>query len=79
SLDGTATQLVTVTIQGTNDVPVIAGVSTGTVTEDIALTSGNLTKSGTLTIADVDAGQSSFIAQPSVAGTYGTFTLATNG
>ncbi|MFW2535458.1 VCBS domain-containing protein, partial [Legionella sp. 28fT52] len=79
SLDGTATQLVTVTIQGTNDVPVIAGVSTGTVTEDTALTSGNLTKSGTLTIADVDAGQSSFIAQPSVAGTYGTFTLATNG
>ncbi|MFW2561405.1 VCBS domain-containing protein, partial [Legionella sp. S2E2] len=49
------------------------------VTEDTALTSGNLTKSGTLTIADVDAGQSSFIAQPSVAGTYGTFTLATNG
>ncbi|SPX62087.1 VCBS repeat [Legionella feeleii] len=67
------------TIQGTNDVPVIAGVSTGTVTEDTALTNGNLTKSGTLTIADVDAGQSSFIAQPSVAGTYGTFTLAANG
>uniref|UniRef100_UPI00399C7F82 VCBS domain-containing protein n=1 Tax=Legionella donaldsonii TaxID=45060 RepID=UPI00399C7F82 len=79
SLDGTATQLVTVTIQGTNDVPVIAGVSTGTVTEDVNVTSGNLTSSGTLTIADVDAGQSSFIAQPSVAGTYGTFTLAANG
>ncbi|WP_211268349.1 VCBS domain-containing protein, partial [Legionella feeleii] len=54
SADGTATKLVTVTIQGTNDVPVIAGVSTGTVTEDTALTNGNLTKSGTLTIADVD-------------------------
>ncbi|HHF7376239.1 TPA: VCBS domain-containing protein, partial [Legionella feeleii] len=79
SLDGTATKVVTVTIQGTNDVPVIAGVSTGTVTEDVNVTSGNLTSGGTLTIADVDAGQSSFIAQPSVAGTYGTFTLAANG
>ncbi|HHF7361009.1 TPA: VCBS domain-containing protein, partial [Legionella feeleii] len=79
SLDGTATQVVTVTIQGTNDVPVIAGVFTGTVTEDVNVTSGNLTSGGTLTIADVDAGQSSFIAQPSVAGTYGTFTLAANG
>ncbi|MFW2572532.1 VCBS domain-containing protein, partial [Legionella sp. 29fVS95] len=39
----------------------------------------NLSSGGTLTITDVDAGQSSFIAQPSVAGTYGTFTLAADG
>src|SRR5436853_143465 len=32
--DGTASQLVTVTITGTNDVPVIGGVSSGAVSED---------------------------------------------
>ncbi|WP_146751411.1 VCBS domain-containing protein, partial [Legionella feeleii] len=57
----------------------IAGVSTGTVTEDANVANNNVTSGGTLTIADVDAGQSSFIAQPSVAGTYGTFTLAADG
>ena len=35
SSDGTASQLVTVTIHGTNDVPVIGGASTGSVTEDV--------------------------------------------
>src|SRR5438874_1790279 len=34
SSDGTANQLVTVTIHGTNDVPVIGGAATGAVTED---------------------------------------------
>src|SRR5206468_3501053 len=75
SFDGTQ-KLVSVTIHGTNDVPVIGGVATGSVTEDVAVDgSGNLTTSGALTIADVDQGQSSFVPQPSVAGTYGTFTL----
>src|SRR5205814_429462 len=60
SLDGTASQLVSVTIHGTNDVPVIGGVATGSVTEDVAVDgSGNLTTGGALTIADVDQGQSS--------------------
>src|SRR4029077_3271971 len=76
SSDGTASQLVTVTIHGTNDVPVIGGVSTGSVTEDVAVNgSGNLTNSGALTIADVDQGQSNFAPQAAAAGTYGTFTL----
>src|SRR6185437_10952454 len=79
SLDGTASQTVTVTINGTNDVPVIGGVSTGSVQEDVAVSGGNLSTSGALTIADVDQNQSSFTAQPSAAGSYGTFTLATNG
>src|SRR5207244_2580789 len=51
SSDGTASQLITVTINGSNDVPVIGGVSTGTVTEDVNVVAGNLTTSGTLTIA----------------------------
>ena len=76
---GTAAQNVTVTITGTNDVPVIAGVSTGAVSEDVAVTDGQLTTSGLLTIADVDQGQSSFAPQGSVAGAYGTFTLAADG
>src|SRR6185312_16097975 len=34
SLDGTASKSITITIHGTNDVPIISGVSTGSVTED---------------------------------------------
>src|SRR5207237_311089 len=81
SSDGTASQLVTVTIHGTNDVPVIGGVSTGAVTEDVGVAAGSLTTGGALTIADVDQGQSNFTAQPGTAGSngYGTFTLAASG
>ena len=78
SSDGTASQLVTVTINGTNDVPVIGGVHIGSVTEDVAVNgSGNLTTSGALTIADVDQGQSNFTAQAGTTGSngFGTFTL----
>src|SRR4029077_18173427 len=73
SSDGTASQLVTVTIHGTNDVPVIGGVSTGAVTEDVGVVAGNLATSGALTIADVDQGQSSFVPQATAAGTSGRF------
>src|SRR5207244_2091427 len=77
SSDGTASQLVTVTIHGTNDTPVLGGVTTGAVTEDVGVVAGNLTTGGALTIADVDQGQSSFTAQPGTAGSngYGSFTL----
>ena len=79
SSDGTASQLVTVTINGTNDVPVIGGVATGAVTEDAS--TPNLSTSGALTIADVDQGQSNFTPQASTAGSngYGSFTLAADG
>src|SRR2546429_627602 len=82
SSDGTASQLVTVTIHGTNDVPVIGGVSTSDVTEDngsVGIVATNLTTGGALTIADVDQGQSNFAAHASIAGTYGSFSLATDG
>ncbi|KQU91036.1 hypothetical protein ASC78_18800 [Variovorax sp. Root318D1] len=81
SSDGTASQVVTVTITGTNDVPVIAGVASGAVQEDIAVSGGSLAASGALTIADVDAGQSSFTAQVATTGSsgYGSFTLAADG
>ncbi|WP_200955453.1 VCBS domain-containing protein, partial [Variovorax sp. Root434] len=79
SSDGTASQVVTVTITGTNDVPVIGGVASGAVTEDAS--TPNLSTSGALTIADVDQGQSNFTAQSDTAGSngYGSFTLAANG
>src|SRR5207302_1463568 len=74
SSDGTKSQLVTVTIFGTNDVPVIGGVSTGTVTEDNGANGvipGNLTTGGALTITDVDQGQSNFAIQPITPGSNG--------
>ncbi|MBL4953785.1 VCBS domain-containing protein, partial [Neobacillus sp. YIM B02564] len=55
----TVTQVQTITVTGTNDVPVIGGISTGTVQEDVGLTGNLLTTKGALTIADADAGQSS--------------------
>src|SRR5207248_1993722 len=80
SFDGTASQLVTVTIHGTNDVPVIGAPTTEDRSEDVAVNlSGKLATNGELTIADVDQSQSTFTAHASVAGTYGTFTLAANG
>src|SRR5207249_693114 len=59
--------------------PVIGGVSTGDVTEDAAVSAGKIATSGVLTIADADAGQSSFAAQASAAGSYGAFVLGADG
>ncbi|MFB2755923.1 VCBS domain-containing protein, partial [Shewanella xiamenensis] len=78
SVDGT-THTVTVTINGHDDGAVIAGVDSGTVTEDSNVTTGKITTSGQLTITDPDAGQDHFTAQPHVAGSYGTFSLDADG
>jgi VCBS repeat-containing protein len=75
---GSVNQLVTITITGINDVPVIGGVHTGSVTEDVAVSgSGNLTTSGALTITDLDQGQSNFAPQVGTTGSngFGIFTL----
>src|SRR5260221_84522 len=74
---GAATQIVTVTLTGTNDAPVIAGVSVSSVTEDVAVSAGNLVSSGILTIADLDLGESGFVTQAGTPGSsgLGTFTL----
>jgi VCBS repeat-containing protein len=58
SLDGTATQTISVTITGANDMAVIGGDAAGAVTEDAA--TPNLTDSGTLTVSDADAGEAQF-------------------
>ncbi|MGI9385665.1 MAG: VCBS domain-containing protein, partial [Methyloligellaceae bacterium] len=79
SSDGSASQLVTVTITGVNDTAAIGGVSTGDVTEDDD--PATLATGGLLTITDVDAGEAEFVAQVSTAGSngVGTFTLDTSG
>ncbi|MFB2667602.1 VCBS domain-containing protein [Shewanella xiamenensis] len=78
SVDGT-THTITVTINGHDDGAVIAGVDSGTVTEDANLTAGQLETHGQLTISDPDAGQDHFTAQTHVAGSYGTFSLDADG
>ena len=78
ALDGT-TQIITVTINGTNDVAIIGGVSTGVVTEDSSVVSGNLQTGGKLTITDADQGQSTFTPQANTPATYGSFTLDAQG
>lgn len=72
SLDGTASQTITVTVLGVNDGAQISGTATGSVTED---SSTELT--GTLTANDADAGQSRFqTAAPfELSGAYGDFTF----
>jgi len=75
----TASQAVTVTIHGANDIPVLGGATAGAVTEDSSVVDGKLQASGTLTISDADLGQSSFQPQADIAGTYGRFSLSADG
>jgi VCBS repeat-containing protein len=77
SLDGTASRIIDVTITGANDTATITGTATGTMTEDTSVTAGNLTTSGTLTVADVDTNQAVFATPATLVGTYGNFTLNT--
>ena len=72
SADGTNTS-VTVNIEGTNDAAVLSSA-----VENLTETDAVLTTSGTLTITDVDSA-ATFVAQTNTAGTYGAFTIGTNG
>ncbi|MFT3956299.1 MAG: VCBS domain-containing protein [Piscinibacter sp.] len=56
SADGRPRPVVVVTINGSNDVAVISA-GTGSVTEDVAVSGGNIATGGTLTVTDTDAGQ----------------------
>jgi RHS repeat-associated protein len=61
SFDGTASQDITVTITGVNDLATISGTATATVTEDTNVDgNGKLNATGTLTVSDVDAGEDKF-------------------
>ena len=75
SADGSASQVITVTITGTNDEPIITGNFIGAVTED-----GTLTTGGTVTVTDADAGESSLQAVIGAGDRgYGTFDVQANG
>ena len=71
--DGTS-HTVTVTITGINDAAVIGGADSGTVTEDLSLSTG-----GSLTITDAETAEAVFVAQSSTTGSYGSFSIATSG
>ncbi|WP_162617933.1 VCBS domain-containing protein, partial [Salinicola halophilus] len=82
SQDGSATQTITVTLNGSADAPTITGTSTGSVTEDANVNAvGNLVASGALTAVDPDAGPSGFQAGSATAsvGTLGALTINANG
>ena len=70
--DGTP-QVISVTINGRNDAATLSSASAS-----LAETNAPLSTGGTLTISDVDSPQT-FVVQTNVAGTYGTFSIATNG
>ena len=73
--DGTE-QVITVTVEGTNDAAVISGTSTASLTQ----TSMPLTAAGKLSATDADSA-ATFAAQTNVAGSngYGHFTIGTDG
>src|SRR5438132_420607 len=77
SADGTASQLIDVTVTGANDGAAISGTATADVVAAGAAGGGAPTASGTLSVSDVDAGQAVFQAPASLAGTYGTFAFNT--
>ncbi|MFQ1771309.1 VCBS domain-containing protein [Aeromonas veronii] len=70
----TSTQNLSITVTGTNDGPIIAGLNTGSTSED-----SPQAVTGRLTIADVDDGQAHFVAQNAAAGSYGSLTLTEDG
>jgi VCBS repeat-containing protein len=74
SADGSAVTTITVTINGSNDVPVITGTSSGAVAED-----GTVTATGALVATDPDAGESAFQDQSGTAGLYGSFSVTGTG
>ncbi len=80
SFDGTASQDITVTITGVNDAATITGTATGAVTEDLNVISSNLSATGSLTVADVDAGENQFKTTiASASGNLGSLTIAEGG
>ena len=85
SFDGSASQLIDVTVIGANDSAIITGTATGNVGEAGGAdngVSGAPSATGTLAVADPDAAQSAFrqVLAANLAGTYGKFSFeASNG
>ncbi len=72
---GTVSDTFDIVISNTNDAAIIAGVDTGSLTEDLDPDADTLLEvSGTLTINDVDTGEANFNAAV-LAGSYGNLTI----
>ncbi|WP_223473804.1 beta strand repeat-containing protein [Pseudomonas sp. BF-B-27] len=72
-LGGVDTQLVTITVTGSNDAAVLSSASV-----TLSETNAPLTTGGSLTISDIDSPES-FQAQSNTAGSYGKFSIGTGG
>ncbi|WP_038630897.1 VCBS domain-containing protein [Pseudomonas chlororaphis] len=72
-LGGVDTQLVTITVTGTNDAAVLSSASV-----TLSETNAPLTTGGSLTVSDIDSPES-FQAQIDTAGNYGKFSIGTGG
>ncbi|MFF7398832.1 retention module-containing protein, partial [Achromobacter sp. NPDC008082] len=73
--NGTATQVITITVTGSNDLPSVTGAATGAVTEDLTKTT-----SGQLKAVDVDATDTHTWSIPGDGkATYGTFSVDATG
>ncbi|WP_439596733.1 VCBS domain-containing protein, partial [Falsiroseomonas sp.] len=72
SVDGSAEQILVVTVRGTGSAARVTGSATGSVVED-----GSATVTGDLEIIPADSGESRFAVPESLAGTYGTFVFDT--
>ena len=69
----------TVNVAAANDAPTFGGTDTGVVNEDYGVSNGNLTRSGTLTISDPDAGESSYQADTLTSANGGQLVIDTAG
>ncbi len=79
SVDGT-TQQVSFDIHGTNQAAVIGTPTVSTVTEGVNVSGGNLTAAGTLSISDVNQGQSAFqTTVTSTGGDLGSLVISSTG
>ncbi len=74
----TTTQTLTILVTDVNEVAVVTGTDTGSVKEDISVIDNNISVSGSLTIADPDAGESSFKAAI-INGDYGDLNISAEG
>ncbi|AZC35931.1 T1SS secreted agglutinin RTX [Pseudomonas chlororaphis subsp. piscium] len=72
-LGGVDTQLVTITVTGSNDAAVLSSANV-----TLSETNAPLTTGGSLTVSDIDSPES-FQAQTDTLGSYGKFSIGTNG
>jgi VCBS repeat-containing protein len=73
---GSVSQVVEVTVTGTNDLATVSSESKSVTEADVAAA---LNTAGQLTIVDLDAGEAQVVAQTNVHGTYGDFSIDADG